>query len=393
MQYPPAEWLTYFCAVPMDQDYDMKPHMPTDWQLWNGPYYPNQTDFDTAHWIAYDVDERIIDMPPLEFCWVYETFEPRYSTDLLEILYENENETWTKYDIQTLPDRYTEFVLPVDEDRLDYKLHNDYLITTSFIDEETAYFKRASFVFPGNWPLKEGIYVNELVPPIPPPPPGQAPTADFTVTPGTTVDALVVLTFDASSSSDPDGTIVSYEWDFGDGTTAEGMIVTHYYTKANVYTVTLTVTDDDGNTDTATETITVTSSGFRFMLKSGWNQISFPVIPSDTLATIMSSLPGGSQIFIWNANTQSYELPDLSSPPQAGVGYWIYTPSDATLDVIGTEVGPTPYTLLPGWNMIGPGYGEEIITEWAYHWNAEALHYDPATHVLEPGKGYWVWSS
>ncbi|RLC33171.1 hypothetical protein DRH14_05325, partial [Candidatus Shapirobacteria bacterium] len=326
-------------------------------------------------------------MPPLEFCWVYETYEPRYTTDLLEILYEGLTETWTKYDIQTYPDRYTEFVLPVDEDRLDYKLHNDYLITTSFIDEDLINFSRVSFVFIGNSPLKEGIYVNEITPPIPPPPPGQAPDASFTVSPETTVDALVELTFDASTSDDPDGTIVSYEWDFGDGTTAEGVIVTHYYTKAGTYIVTLTVTDDDGNTDTATETIDVTSSGYRFMLKSGWNQISFPVIPSDTLADIMASLPGGSQIYIWNASNQSYELPDLTSPPQPGVAYWIYTPYDATLDVIGTEVTGMPFTLLPGWNMIGPGYEEIVITQWAYHWNAEIYSYEPATHVLQPGKG------
>nr|MCR5853198.1 PKD domain-containing protein [Methanophagales archaeon] len=45
---------------------------------------------------------------------------------------------------------------------------------------------------------------------------------------------------------DPDGTIVSYEWDFGDGSTASGAEVSHSYTSATSYKVTLTVTDDDG---------------------------------------------------------------------------------------------------------------------------------------------------
>ncbi|HLN65043.1 MAG TPA: S8 family serine peptidase, partial [Symbiobacteriaceae bacterium] len=66
--------------------------------------------------------------------------------------------------------------------------------------------------------------------------------------------------FDGSKSTDPDGTIVKYEWDFGDGTKAEGMLVTHVYAKqkgSTTYTVTLTVTDDKGATSTTTAQVTV----------------------------------------------------------------------------------------------------------------------------------------
>jgi chitodextrinase len=52
------------------------------------------------------------------------------------------------------------------------------------------------------------------------------------------------LQLDGTGSSDPDGTIVSYRWDFGDGTTGEGPMPTHVYEPLPIATVTLEVTDD-----------------------------------------------------------------------------------------------------------------------------------------------------
>ncbi|MGA1840051.1 MAG: PKD domain-containing protein [bacterium] len=63
--------------------------------------------------------------------------------------------------------------------------------------------------------------------------------------------------FDASSSYDTDGDIVEYEWDFGDGNTAQGEILTYSYQNPGNYTVSLKVTDDLGATDTATKDISV----------------------------------------------------------------------------------------------------------------------------------------
>jgi PKD repeat protein len=89
------------------------------------------------------------------------------------------------------------------------------------------------------------------------PPANQPPTASFTAD-GTSVETGDAVAFDATGSSDSDGSVASYEWTFGDGATATGQQASHSYGSAGDYEVTLTVTDDDGATATATETITVT---------------------------------------------------------------------------------------------------------------------------------------
>ena len=77
------------------------------------------------------------------------------------------------------------------------------------------------------------------------------PTAAFTAS--TSFDDLVA---DASASTDLDGSILSYEWDFGDSSTGTGITATHRYATAGAYTVTLKVTDDDGATNQTTRQIT-----------------------------------------------------------------------------------------------------------------------------------------
>ena len=57
----------------------------------------------------------------------------------------------------------------------------------------------------------------------------------------------ISLNFDGSQSSDPDGSITSYQWDFGDTKTASGKKVIHKYSSGGFYNVTLTVTDNQGN--------------------------------------------------------------------------------------------------------------------------------------------------
>ncbi|MCM8780109.1 MAG: PKD domain-containing protein, partial [Candidatus Omnitrophica bacterium] len=75
-----------------------------------------------------------------------------------------------------------------------------------------------------------------------------------------TLDECKTFIFDGTKSYDPDGKIVSYAWDFGDGKRASGEQVTHTYARTGKYTVTLTVTDDSGlecNKATVTEELEV----------------------------------------------------------------------------------------------------------------------------------------
>ncbi len=67
------------------------------------------------------------------------------------------------------------------------------------------------------------------------------------------------ITFNATQSYDLDGTIINYQWDFGDGTTGDGINPTHKYEKPGEYTVTLIITDNNGNTYSKTITVIVQS--------------------------------------------------------------------------------------------------------------------------------------
>lgn len=69
--------------------------------------------------------------------------------------------------------------------------------------------------------------------------------------------------FNAGASSDSDGVVRSYNWNFGDGTTATGKFVSHRYSAPGNPTVSLTVADDDGATTTSSRALNCTSSAGR----------------------------------------------------------------------------------------------------------------------------------
>jgi len=86
-----------------------------------------------------------------------------------------------------------------------------------------------------------------------------APTASVTASPVNGISPLKV-DFDGSASRDPDGSIVSYQWSFGDGSSGSGATVSHTYSAPGSYSATLTVTDDDGASATAAITIAASAA-------------------------------------------------------------------------------------------------------------------------------------
>ncbi len=82
------------------------------------------------------------------------------------------------------------------------------------------------------------------------------PKANFTATP-VSGNAPLLVSFNASASTDPNGDPLTYSWDFGDGTTGTGKVVSHTYTTFGTLTAKLTVKDPNGNDDSKSILITV----------------------------------------------------------------------------------------------------------------------------------------
>jgi PKD repeat protein len=107
------------------------------------------------------------------------------------------------------------------------------------------------------------------------------------------------ILFDASESADPEGSIVRYDWDFGDGKSGSGMSPTHTYESQGVYTVTLAVYDNEGQ-------LGITTSLARIQDDTN-NKPSTPIIDGPSsgrknvacLYTISASDPDGNDILFY----------------------------------------------------------------------------------------------
>jgi len=352
-------------------------------------------------------------------------------------------------------------------------------------------------------------------------PENKPPIASFTHTPENPV-VDQTITFDASSSYDPDGTIVSYDWDFDDGNTATGKIVNHAYASAGEYIVTLTVTDNSSLTNSTTRKVkvieegipniswnmtisatnqlapvivgmhpnatdgydsdfdvfaqtpvqgkvilildgiystsikktrcynesvswnlsvgvpagqttnlswdvpsnvnltiseggkvlspgsqlgegshelTVTaelleSQGFSINLKAGWNMVSLPLIPDNrSVYAIFGSIPTLDTMPVVTWEAPSFVVVEEIEPK---IGYWVFAPSDTTINIIGNPITNTTLILKAGWNMVGTvgivnlsisDIPNQVPERPAVTWVAPSF---VETDMIEPGKSAWV---
>lgn len=99
---------------------------------------------------------------------------------------------------------------------------------------------------------------------------GKAPVAAISASIYTGESPLDVE-FDASASTDPDGSVVGYSWNFGDGTTADQAIVSHRFDAPGPYRVTLTVTDNSGKRSSTIAVVTAINPGPDPLLASQWH--------------------------------------------------------------------------------------------------------------------------
>ena len=85
------------------------------------------------------------------------------------------------------------------------------------------------------------------------------PSATMSITP-TTGPAPLNVMFDGTASTDPDGTITTWSWSFGDGTVGTGSRISHNYTNPGTYNVNLSVTDNSGESRSTSGSVVVTAS-------------------------------------------------------------------------------------------------------------------------------------
>lgn len=116
------------------------------------------------------------------------------------------------------------------------------------------------------------------------------PTADFSFS-----CSSLSCSFDATSSSDSDGSIVSYEWDFGDTQLGNGMTLSHDYASSGSFNVKLTVTDDSGSSSETSQIVSVSNAAIQLTV-NGYK------VKGNKFVDIMWSGALGNDVLIYRNN-------------------------------------------------------------------------------------------
>ncbi|WP_148575136.1 fibrinogen-like YCDxxxxGGGW domain-containing protein, partial [Nocardioides caldifontis] len=150
------------------------------------------------------------------------------------------------------------------------------------------------------------------------PPANTPPTAAFTAT----MDGLDG-SFDGRGSTDAEGPIAQYAWDFGDDSTGSGAVVTHSYAEGGTYTVTLTVTDAEGATHSTTRQVVAEAPptgepGDRTVVPEGssWRYRYAPGAPPagwNTPGFDASAWDQGNAVLGWGAASVQTDIDDFAT--------------------------------------------------------------------------------
>ncbi|UCE91583.1 MAG: PKD domain-containing protein [Methanobacteriota archaeon] len=225
---------------------------------------------------------------------------------------------------------------------------------------------------------------------------------------------------------DPDMTdVLTYTWDFGDGTsTVVGNPVSHTYTDFGEYVYTVTVDDAHGHVISAAAIVYV-GVPYDLDLEAGWNLVSIPLVNHGYNASNLG-LSFGDMLSRWDPATQTYDknyivgisgfASDFDIEPSWS--YWIYSGSAKLVELRGHEPDPLemqirPITVPSGGGWVQVGLASLQTTLWASdielmytidqltmvsRWNAASQTYSNylvelgiGDFQLSPGDGLWLY--
>jgi hypothetical protein len=160
--------------------------------------------------------------------------------------------------------------------------------------------------------------------------------------------APLEVTFETTGSRDPDGSIASFEWDFGDGADGTGPETTHTYTLGGRYFPTLTVTDDDGASSTVVEEILVDLPAAPTVHTGGASG-----------STVHGAVEPANQATDWSVEYGPTEEYGAVTPAQSLPGDSDLHQVSATLP--GLQAGHLYHYTLVGDNATGSSSGEDRV--------------------------------
>ena len=211
------------------------------------------------------------------------------------------------------------------------------------------------------------------------------------------------VAFDASASYDPDGAIVSYMWDFGDGATGTGMVATHSYATEGTYIVTLRVTDNDGFSGDAREMILAYAPLLAYISLPYHRQIiSYycgpaslemlfdfygPDIPQREIAEVARTAPDGTYTsemiraahFSNLSTSAGGHSEHITGYTARGLGYAAFECWDMTIDQLKSLiVAGYPVIVLTTWHFrVAVGYSDtRIIFQDSYYGENTSMTYE-----------------